>query len=97
MNEIEISKNELLRQFETKIGGELATIEYVEQERKIFLTKVSIPSGQDLNGFQDQFIEEVLRHLSNGRTRLVPTCDKVVKFMRKNSGYQKLLPPGVLI
>ncbi len=97
MFNIEICKNELLRQFETTIDNQLATIEYVEQERKIFLTKVSVPKGYSENGFVDLFIEKVLRMLSEGRTRLVPTCPTVVDYMRKNREFKKLLPVGVRV
>ena len=37
---MEISDNQFLRQFEAKINGNLAIIEYSLQERKIFLTKI---------------------------------------------------------
>ena len=40
MNQITIENNEFLRQFEVKISDSLARIEYAEQERKIFLTKI---------------------------------------------------------
>jgi hypothetical protein len=34
--------NAFLRQYELKVGAELATLEYSQQERKIFLTKLNI-------------------------------------------------------
>ena len=43
MIEIKLDNNEFIRQFEVKINGTLARIEYAEQERKIFLTKIVIP------------------------------------------------------
>ena len=43
MNPVELQNNEFLRQFETSVNGSLARIEYAEQERKIFLTKLVIP------------------------------------------------------
>ena len=35
--------NSFLRQYEIKVGSEMATIEYAQQERKIFLTKLNVP------------------------------------------------------
>ncbi len=40
---MEINDNTFLRQFETKINGKLAIIEYSLQDRKIFLTKIVAP------------------------------------------------------
>ena len=39
-----LTDNPFLRQYELKVGGELATLEYSQQDRKIFLTKLNIPS-----------------------------------------------------
>ena len=38
-SKLELQNNEFLRQFETLVNGQLARIEYAEQEKKIFLTK----------------------------------------------------------
>ena len=43
MCQINLENNEFLRQFEAKFNNSLARIEYAEQERKIFLTKIHIP------------------------------------------------------
>ena len=48
MNELNLVNNEFLRQFEVQIDNQLARIEYSEQERKIFLTKVGIVDSQFL-------------------------------------------------
>ena len=42
MHQVEL-QNVNFRQFETLINGSLARIEYAEQERKIFPTKLVIP------------------------------------------------------
>ena len=38
---MEVTDNEFLRQYQAKIGGELAYIEYSLQDRKIFLLKLN--------------------------------------------------------
>ena len=45
MENLNLVNNEFLRQFEIKVDDSLARIEYAEQERKIFLTKISIPEA----------------------------------------------------
>ncbi len=45
MQELNLVNNEFLRQFEVQVNNELARIEYSEQERKIFLTKISSPDS----------------------------------------------------
>ena len=56
MSEITIENNEFLRQFEVKVSDSLARIEYAEQERKIFLTKIHIPDNLKDKSFEEEFI-----------------------------------------
>ena len=69
MNELTLVNNEFLRQFEIKIEQKLARIEYSEQERKIFLTKLSIPEEIQNQEFEEAFIIKVLEFIENKNQR----------------------------
>ncbi len=97
MNQMEIKDNSFLRQFETKVGGHLAKIEYSSQERKIFLTKLVIPEEITKEGFKENFIKAVLNHLQEENLRVVPTSPHIAGFLRKNRQYKELLPVGIRI
>lgn len=91
-----ISDNEFLRQFETRINDELATIEYSQQERKIFLTKLIMPENTEDR--QEEFIKAVLSEIKERNTRVVPTSPEIAGFMRRNRRkYKDLLPVGINI
>ncbi len=75
--------------------GELARIEYAEQEKKIFLTKLIIPSSINSLEFEKLFIKSVLEHLSQKNYKVVPTSPKIAGFVRKNKTYKSLLPVGI--
>lgn len=94
--DLEITDNEFLRQFETQIDGELATIEYSQQERKIFLTKLRMPDGSENR--QEDFIVAVLAEIKERNTRVVPTSPEIAGYIRKNRRkYKDLLPVGINI
>ncbi len=95
MHRIELRNNEFLRQFETLINGSLARIEYAEQERKIFLTKLVIPVELNDTEFEENFIKSVLEFISEKNLRVVPTSPKIAGFVRKNKSYKSLLPVGI--
>ena len=95
MSEIIIENNEFLRQFEVKISGSLARIEYAEQERKIFLTKLVIPGDVNDVEFEETFIKSVLEFISERNLRVVPTSPKIAGFVRRNKSYKSLLPVGI--
>jgi hypothetical protein len=91
-----ITDNEFLRQFETRFNDELATIEYSQQERKIFLTKLKMPEGSEDR--QEDFIIAVLAEIKERDTRVVPTSPEIAGFIRRNRRkYKDLLPVGINI
>ena len=94
---MEITDNSFLRQFETKINGGLAIIEYSVQERKIFLTKILVPDMKNRDAFSENFMSEVLEIISDRNISVVPTAAIITKFIRKNRKYKSLLPVGIRI
>lgn len=95
---LEVNDNEFLRQFEVKINGELAKIEYALQERKVFLTKLHIPESVTDTNFKDDFIKAVLKVIEEKNCRVVPTSPQIAKFLRRNRMiYKDLLPVGIRI
>ena len=98
IEDVEITDNEFLRQFELEIGDNMARIEYALQERKIFLTKYEMPEDMEQQGFRDVFIKAVFEEVKDRGISLVPTSPEVAGFMRKNRRkYKDLLPVGINI
>ena len=97
MNELIIKDNSFLRQFETRVNGHLAKIEYSSQERKVFLTKLVIPEELGDKEFREEFIRSVLNHIQQQNLRVVPTSPQIAGFLRKNRQYKEMLPVGIRI
>ncbi|MGJ8659230.1 N-acetyltransferase [Cellulophaga fucicola] len=98
MNEVEIKDNSFLRQYETKVNGHLAKLEYSSQERKVFLTKLIIPEEIVAVDFKENFIKAVLSDIQEKNMRVVPTSPDVASFLRKNKRlYKEMLPIGIRI
>ena len=96
--DLTVNDNEFLRQFEADIEGELVKIEYAQQDRKIFLTKIIMSDSLKEKGYVDIFIEKVLEIIKDRETRVMPTCPAIVSFMRRNRRkYKDLLPVGINI
>jgi len=98
IEEIEITDNEFLRQFELSSGEEMARIEYALQDRKIFLTKFEMPEVMEEDGLREVFIKAVFKEVEDRGISLVPTSPEIAGFMRKNRRkYRDLLPVGINI
>ena len=95
MENLTLVNNQFLRQFEVKIEDSLARIEYSEQERKIFLTKLHIPKKIANKELEEAFIIKVLEFISEKNLRVVPTSPKIARFLRTNRRYKRLLPVGI--
>lgn len=89
--------NPFLRQYQVKVGSELAIIEYAQQERKIFLTKLNIPESLESNEFIEEFLKIVLEDISEKNISVVPTSPPIAKFIKRNRRYKKMLPVGIRI
>lgn len=94
---LDVKKNDFLRQFEAKIEDKkLISLEYSEQGRNIFLTRLKLDSSLEQEAYQNQFIKQVLDLLAKEKLKVVPTCPKVAAFFKKNrSEYKDLLPAGI--
>jgi len=97
MDNLTITDNSFLRQFETMVDNQLCSMEYSAQERKIFLTKLVVPEVVNNKRFKDQFIIAVLDQIQERNLRVVPTCPEVVVFLRKNRRYKEMPPVGIRI
>ncbi len=93
----ELVDNDFLRQFEIKIDGHLAKIEYSLQERKIFLTKMIIPEGIKDENFRKEFLAAVFEQINDRNLSIVPTSPEIAKFVRSNRKYKRMLPVGLRI
>ena len=93
----ELIDNDFLRQFELKVEGELAKIEYALQDRKIFLTKLIIPDGIKLEDFEEEFLTLVFENIAERNISVVPTSPEIAKFIRRHRKYKKMLPVGIRI
>ena len=93
----ELIDNTFLRQFQMDVEGELATIEYSLQDRKIFLTKLVVPENANGNEFVEYFLRLVMENIQDRNISVVPTAPPIAKFIRRNRRYKSMLPVGVRI
>jgi hypothetical protein len=93
---LNIKKNDLLRQFEYRIDGKLIKVEFSEQGRNTFLTKFEMDKDLKDEPLKDMFLQSVLNMLSERGSYVIPTCPKVAQFFRKHRvEYKHLLPVGI--
>lgn len=92
-----IKKNDFLRQFEVKIENKkLIRLEYSEQGKNTFLTRLFVVSSIENNSYKERFIRQVLEIINNEERKVVPTCPQVASFFKDNRAeFKHLLPAGI--
>jgi hypothetical protein len=103
MNEIlisekmEIKDNTFARQFETMFDGNMISVEYSFQEKKIFLTRINTVDGFENEDFINELLKNIMEIAYERKLKVVPILPKIALFFRKNTTYRDLLPPGIKI
>ncbi len=97
LEKMEIKDNTFARQFETLIDGKMIAVEYSFQEKKIFLTRINVYEGFDNEEFISDFLKNIMEIAYERKLKVVPILPKIAAFMRKNTTYRDLLPPGIKI
>jgi hypothetical protein len=94
---LEIKDNTFARQFETIVSEGMVAVEYSFQEKKIFLTKISIPEGYENEDFISDYLKNIMEIAYERKLKVVPILPKIALFFKKNKIYTDLLPPGIKI
>ncbi|MBN2174179.1 MAG: N-acetyltransferase [Bacteroidales bacterium] len=97
MTDILLTDNKELRQFETRIDGLTAWIEYNIMDDRVFLTHAEVPEQFDDSGLGAALVQKALEEIGRNNLKVVPACAFVKSYIRQNSKYRKLLAPGIII
>ena len=97
LEKMEIKDNTFARQFETLVDGKLVSVEYSFQEKKIFLTRINTFEGFEDEEFVNDLLKNIMEIAYERKLKVVPILPKIAAFMRKNTTYRDLLPPGIKI
>ncbi len=93
---MEVIDNEFSRQFQAKLDGEHAFIDYAIQERKIFLTKTLLPATAT-ETLIDDFFRGTLDLIAHKKYKVVPVCPLAIAFFKRNKEYKELLSAGIRV
>ena len=89
--------NEELKQFEIKIDDEVARIEYHIMDDRIFLVHTEVPEELSGQGIGSLLAQQTLDKIEKMNLKVVPYCQFIAAYIRKNSRYRRLLATGINI
>lgn len=83
--------NEAKQQYEFHVVDELARIEYIEAQGKIFLTHTEVPESLEGKGIGSALVRQVLEDIQEKGLTLVPLCPFVAAYIRRHPEYNALV------
>lgn len=92
---LDVKDNVNARQFEVKIDGLLAKVEYMMGGNKIFLTHTEVPPALEGQGIAAALVERVLEIVEERKLKMVPLCPYVATYLRKHPEWKRLLAHGI--
>ncbi len=92
---LELLKNETAHNFEMKVDGNTAFIEYKENPGKIALIHTEVPPILEGKGVATAIIEKTLNYIEQNNLRLIPLCPMVVAYIKRHSEWKRIVDQSV--
>ena len=89
--------NQERKQFEFRIDGKVARIEYIRALDKIYLTHTEVPSQLEGKGIASQLVLESLEKIKEEGLTLVPMCPFVAMYIKRHPEWKELVLKGINI
>lgn len=83
--------NENEKQYEFHIEDEVARIEYIKAQGRIFLTHTEVPENLEGKGIGSALIKQALDNIQEKGLILVPLCPFVTAYIRQHPEYNALV------
>ena len=79
------------KQYEIHVDDDLARIEYMKAQGKIFLTHTEVPEKFEGKGIGSALVRQVLDDIRQKELALVPLCPFVAAFINRHPEYNSLI------
>ncbi|UII75451.1 N-acetyltransferase [Flagellimonas sp. HMM57] len=97
MDTYQLLNNEEAKQFQFKIDGAVAKIEYIKAKEKIYLTHTEVPRNYEGKGVGSELIKQTLEYIKAKDLTLVPLCPFVAMYIKRHPEWKTLVLKGINI
>jgi predicted GNAT family acetyltransferase len=92
--DITVSNNEAARQYEVRIGDDVAFLRYQLEPGRIVLVHTEVPQSLSGRGIGGRLARFALDDARARELRVVPVCPFVRAYIERNPAYAELVDPG---
>jgi uncharacterized protein len=91
-----VEHDEASRQFQLRVGGELALIQYARAGDRITFVHTEVPKALEGHGIAGALARAALDYARDHKLSVIARCAYVAAYVRRHPEYQALLPPAEL-
>jgi predicted GNAT family acetyltransferase len=86
-----VENNEKAQQFQVRVEGHLALIQYVHSNGSIIFVHTEVPPALEGRGIAGKLARAALEYAREHKLSVVPRCPFVAAYIRKHPEYQSLV------
>ncbi len=90
----EFKVNERENQFEVHSGGNVAFLEYIKKDDKIYLTHTEAPKELQGTGVAAELVQKALEYSKENSLTVVPSCSYVARYIDRHPEWRDVLSDG---
>lgn len=92
-----LKDNTEARQYEVSVEEQIARIEYIKAQDKIYLTHTEVPLSLEGKGIGSKIVEMALKDVARQDLTLIPLCPFVAGYIKDHPEWKKLVLKGINI
>lgn len=92
-----LTDNSDKKQFEFRVEGYTARIEYIIMAKKIFLTHTEVPVDLEGKGIGSKIVKLALEEIEKRGLKLIPLCPFIAKYITRHPEWKRILDEDVNI
>ena len=89
--DIEITNNEAIHNFEFLVDGHRSFIDYKTKGDKIYLVHTEVPAELEGRGIAAVMVEKAFKYIEEKGLKLVPLCSYVQSYLKRHAEWDKIL------
>jgi len=93
LDDVTVTNNTAAQQYEARIGGHVAFLEYAREGNRLVLIHTEVPKPLEGRGIAGKIVKAALDDARAQHLEVIPQCPYVASYIKRHQDYLDLVPP----